>query len=317
LDEKYVSRFLSWIAIIAVVALVIGLAYLAWPQIDPSRNVYAVDIPIEGNPGDCEGTVRFAVLGDFGEAGQAEADVAEMVNSWEVDFIVTVGDNNYPNGSAATIDENIGQYYQGYIYPYVGDYGAGATENRFFPALGNHDWRTSSLQPYLDYFSLPGNERYYDVNFGPVHLFVVDSDSMEPDGRTADSVQAQWLQTQMEASTAPWKIVSLHHAPFTSGSKHGDNATLQWPFAEWGATAVLAGHEHLYERVLADDIVYFVNGLGGRKRIYPFGLPREGSVVRYNRDYGAMLVNADERCINFSFIDRSDELIDSYTTINN
>jgi len=316
-DEKSVNRPLKWIAVIAIVALVAGLTYLSWPQIDPARNVYDIDVPIEGDPGDCSGSVRFAVLGDFGDAGKPEADVAELVESWEVDFIVTAGDNNYPNGSAATIDKNIGQYFQGYIYPYVGEYGSGATENRFFPALGNHDWRTGSIQPHLDYFTLPGNERYFDLTLGPVQLFILDSDPMEPDGRSVDSVQAEWLQAQMKASTAPWKIVTLHHAPYSSGSKHGDDPQMQWPYAVWGATAVLAGHEHIYERLHVDNIVYYVNGLGGRKRIYPFGPSREGSAVRYNQDYGAMLVQADETCINFSFIDRSDELIDSYTIVNN
>ena len=62
------------------------------------------------------------MIGDYGEAGQPEADVAALVDSWEVDFIVTVGDNNYPDGEASTIDENIGQYYRAYIYPYQGNY---------------------------------------------------------------------------------------------------------------------------------------------------------------------------------------------------
>ena len=25
---------------------------------------------------------------------------------------------------------------------------------------------------------------------------------------------------------------------------------MRWPFAEWGASAVLSGHDHLYERVM-------------------------------------------------------------------
>ncbi len=307
------TRPLKWIAAIVIIALLFGVGYLLWPQLDPSLNVYDIDVPLEGDPTDCEGRVRFAILGDFGEAGDPEADVAALVDGWEVDFIVTAGDNNYPNGSAATIDENIGQYYQGFIAPYAGAYGEGASENRFFPALGNHDWRTSSLQPYLDYFSLPGNERYYDVTLGPVHLFILDSDPMEPDGRSVDSIQAQWLQKQMEAAIAPWKIVVLHHAPYSSGSKHGNDVEMQWPFAQWGATAVVSGHEHIYERLHVDNMVYFVNGLGGRKKIYPFGPPKDGSALRYNQDYGAMLVNAGESCINFSFIDRSATLIDSYT----
>ena len=75
--------------------------------------------------------VRFVMLGDYGEDGQPEADVAALVAGLEPDFIVTAGDNNYPNGEAATIDANIGKYYQQYIAPYLGSYGPGAFRNRF------------------------------------------------------------------------------------------------------------------------------------------------------------------------------------------
>ncbi|MBZ0159711.1 MAG: metallophosphoesterase, partial [bacterium] len=113
-------------------------------------------------------SVRFAVIGDYGFAGQPEADVANLVKSWNPDFIITVGDNNYPSGAVSTIDNNIGQYYHDFISPYLGLWGPGATINRFFPSLGNHDWATTGAQPYLDYFTLPNNERYYDVVWGPV-----------------------------------------------------------------------------------------------------------------------------------------------------
>lgn len=43
----------------------------------------------------------------------------------------------------------------------MGNYGEGALTNRFFPCLGNHDWSTPGAQPYLDYFELPCNERFY------------------------------------------------------------------------------------------------------------------------------------------------------------
>jgi hypothetical protein len=69
--------------------------------------------------------VRFAVIGDYGQAGRPEQDVANLVKSWDPDLIITAGDNNYPTGSAATIGQNIGQYYHDFIYPYTGAYGAG------------------------------------------------------------------------------------------------------------------------------------------------------------------------------------------------
>ena len=84
-------------------------------------------------------TIRFGVIGDFGSGSTSERDVANLVKSWSPDFIITVGDNNYPDGAASTIDGNIGQFYHSFIYPYSGSYGAGAATNRFFPSLGNHD----------------------------------------------------------------------------------------------------------------------------------------------------------------------------------
>src|SRR5918912_3949050 len=98
-----------------------------------------------------------------------------------------------------------------YIYPYKGSYGPGATTNKFWPCLGNHDWgeswpSTNQSQPYLSYFTLPNNERYYDYVKGPVHFFVLDSDYNEPDGNTSTSIQAQWLKKKLALATEPWKV---------------------------------------------------------------------------------------------------------------
>jgi len=267
--------------------------------------------------------LRFAVIGDYGYSGQPEADVAERVKSWNPDLIVTVGDNNYDWGAAGTIDANIGQYYHDFIYPYTGSYGAGAATNDFFPALGNHDWYSQSpsgcyasgAHPYLNYFSLPGNERYYEVVREPVHFFALDSDPCEPDGIASNSAQAAWLQGALAASSAPWKVVLLHHAPFSSGL-HGSTAALQWPYEAWGADAVLAGHDHTYERIVQGSFPYFVNGLGGRSR-YAFGEPIADSQQRYNSDYGAMLVGATAANLDFQFVTRSGETADSYSLSNN
>jgi len=257
-----------------------------------------------------ETPVRFAVIGDYGSGGAPAKDVAALVLGWQPDFIITTGDNNYPDGSAETIDAHIGQFYHSFIYPYKGRFGEGADQNRFFPALGNHDWMTENAQPYLDYFTLPGNERYYDFVWGPLHLFALDGDPHEVDGVNRDSKQAKWLRERLANSTAPWKIVYVHQPPYSSGL-HGSVTWMRWPFREWGASVVLAGHDHVYERLLIDGFPYFVNGLGGGG-IYRFGKVLEGSVVRYNGDYGAMLVEADSQTIKFQFITRQGEVIDTY-----
>jgi len=153
---------------------------------------------------------RFAVIGDYGLAGKPESDVAALIKGWDPDFIITTGDNNYPDGMPETIDENIGQYFHNYIYPYTGDYGEGSDTNRFFPSMGNHDWSITRGKTYLDYFTLPGNERYYDFVWGNVHLFAIDTDGREPDGVGRSSVQGQWLKKELAASTSVWKIVYMH-----------------------------------------------------------------------------------------------------------
>jgi len=254
--------------------------------------------------------LRFAVVGDYGSGKQAEADVAALIKSWEPEIIITTGDNNYPSGKWATIDQNIGQFFHEFIAPYKGSFGEGAQENRFFPTLGNHDWNVPGAEPYLEYFTLPGNERYYDFIWGPVHFFALDSDSREPDGVGRSSKQATWLQSKLAASTSPWKIVYFHHAPYSSGT-HGPVDWMQWPFAEWGADIVFSGHDHTYERIVRDGTLYFVTGLGGMSK-YDFEIEIEGSQIRYNDDYGAMLVEADESMVLLKFINRQNVVVDSY-----
>lgn len=253
----------------------------------------------------------FAAIGDYGEAGPALEAVVTQIKSWNPDFIITLGDNNYPNGSAETIDANIGQYFAEFIHPYSGTYGPGGDANRFFPTLGNHDW-TNGIQPYLDYFTLPGNERYYDFERGPVHFFALDGDSREPDGVSVDSVQAAWLKEQLAASTAQWKVVYSHFPAYTSDLR-GSVTWMRWPYFEWGADIVLAGHNHVYERVVREEGVYLINGLGGGGARYLFPPAVEGSEVRYRNDFGALRGTATDETLTFEFITRDGTLIDSYT----
>jgi uncharacterized repeat protein (TIGR02543 family) len=217
--------------------------------------------------------LTFAAFGDYDTGPNVQA-VANLVNVLNPNLIVTLGDNNYSdNGSVAAWDAEVGQYYHQYIRYPAGSTSAfaaqGSSVNRFFPAMGNHDW-DDGVTGWTNYFDLPGNERYYDFIQGPVHFFVIDSDGREPDGNTSTSVQAQWLQAKLAASTLPWKVVVMHHPPYSSGDAHGSTPELQWPFEAWGASAVLSGHNHVYERLLRDDnndgvpMPYIVSGTGGR-----------------------------------------------------
>jgi tartrate-resistant acid phosphatase type 5 len=257
------------------------------------------------------GVTRFAAIGDFGIVGEDEQAVAELVLRAKPEFVITLGDNNYPTGSADTIDVNIGRYYSSLIAPYKGHFGAGAKDNRFFPSLGNHDWMSDAARPYLDYFTLPGNERYYDVERGNVHLFSIDSDPHEPDGIDAGSVQARWLKGKSGASKSAFQIAYMHHPPYSS-SQHGSSFVMQWPYRDWGVDLVLAGHDHTYERVEANGLVYVVNGLGGNMA-YDFGVPLPGSKIRFNSAHGAMFFEVSKNELRGRFVTTRGTVIDTFS----
>jgi hypothetical protein len=270
----------------------------------------SADAEAPGSVGDRLVT-RFAVIGDYGINSAGERAVATMIKGWRPDFVITTGDNNYPSGGADTIDVNIGQYFHELIGGYIGQFGCSAATNRFFPALGNHDLYTGAGRPYFDYFQLPGNERYYDFVRGPVHLFAIDSDGSEPDGNGADSKQAAWLRDTLATSPARWQVVYMHHPPYSSSS-HGSTVELQWPYAQWGADLVMAGHDHSYERIDANGITYIVNGLGGAEN-YPIGTPVPGSRFSYTGGFGALLVDADATVMHLRFYGVGGQLIDDTT----
>jgi tartrate-resistant acid phosphatase type 5 len=270
--------------------------------------------------------LTFAVIGDYGMGDSAEKDVADLVASWDPDFIVTTGDDYYaPAGGSGTgkYDRSTGAYYCRWLAD-ISTTGSAcrvgkSARNAFFPSLGNHDYSAAGLKTYLRYFTLPGtgfanssgNERYYDFVEGPVHFFVLNSNTDEPDGTRDTSRQASWLREGLARSTARFNVVVDHHPPYSSDSVHGSVGYMRWPFAAWGADAVLSGHAHTYERVSRRGIVYFVNGAGGARR-YGFAAPVGGSRVRYNRDWGAQKVVVTDSEMIFEFRDVSGRVIDRY-----
>lgn len=246
-------------------------------------------------------SVLFAVIGDFGLAGDMEEVVSQMVKSWEPDFILTTGDNNYQDGSYATLYPNIGQYYCDYIYNFDApeEYRCRGKAfvgrmNRFFPSPGNHDGRGSlGLEPYLNYFTLPGEELYYTFTWGDVAFYSLNSLS------SADlELQKAWLAGEIRKSSKTFQVVYFHHPPYSPGD-HGGTDYMQWDFSAWGVDVVLAGHDHIYARMELqgqEGLHYIVNGVGG-KSLYSCheNYAEEGLSLQNCMDshYGAMRCTAD------------------------
>lgn len=320
--------------------------------------------------------VHIAAVGDGGMDNQDAKNVSILVRNRKASDVILLGDINYDTGSASTIDDNVGEQWRPYIYPFLGDTtdapltgsDTDATENHCWPVPGNHDWRTSqddttatgsysisaawtgpeqyrvryfnylhedaliggapptlkerfegyngplletitgqytgrlkeytftladgsvltfgnatnsfgdnitvtrrvpqhNLTPYLDYFTLPGNGRYYTRVFGELEVFFLDSDPREPDGATMGSKQYLWLKARIAESKARWKIVALHHSPYGSTFTHEDEGQMRWDFENMGIHAVIGGHRHVYERMERNGVVYITAGTGGRELV--------------------------------------------------
>lgn len=125
---------------------------------------------------------------------------------------------------------------------------------------GNHDYLKGVIMRLerrfpltLSYFldSKIDDNMVYTLRYGPAQFFLLDSNREF----FYLSTQRSWLKRQLEASTAKWKIVVLHHPLFSI--KGYNNLIQRWMFndiiEDYGVDLVLQGHEHAYARMTRHD----------------------------------------------------------------
>jgi len=207
-------------------------------------------------PNEC-GSLKFAVLGDFGTGERPQYELAARMASFYETFpfelVTLVGDNVY--GSARPRD-----YERKFATPYKPLLDAGV---KFYASLGNHDPRE---QRFYEPFNMKG-KFYYTVKAPKqdVRFIALDTSYMEP-------AQVKWLEDTLASAREDWKIVFFHHPLYSSGGTHGSDEwlrdQLEPVFVRYGVNVVLAGHDHLYERTKPQQgITHFVTGSGGKLRI--------------------------------------------------
>lgn len=126
---------------------------------------------------------------------------------------------------------------------------AGQGVNELIPRLttfGNHEMVEKT---YYGLMNLPGNERWYSLDYGPLHIVCLNTSF-----GTIDQAQKAWLEADLKASQAKWKLVFFHMPPYNAGN-HNDINTReqvreQWGplFEQYGVDLVLGGHDHNYQR---------------------------------------------------------------------
>lgn len=116
--------------------------------------------------------------------------------------------------------------------------------------LLSHLWRPQFRLPVDPSLPAQVHETAYVVKYSAdLDVFVLDTNQRDM------APQAQWLDANLKASTARWRIVTMHHPVFSSGGDR-DSPKLRdlvLPILlRHNVDLVLQGHDHTYARGLLD-----------------------------------------------------------------
>ena len=247
-----------------------------------------------------EGSLKFAVLGDFGNGSTAQYQLAaQMVASHErfhYDLVVSTGDNLI--GSERPQDFKVK-----FELPYKPLLDAGV---KFYATLGNHDARE---QRQYKLFNM-GGESYYVFTPAPdVRFFMLESTYPTPE-------QFAWLESELKASSQKWKIAVFHNPLYSSGRYHGSDRglreILEPLFLNYNVSVVLNGHDHVYERVKPQKgIAYFVVGSGGELRAGNIDRKTGMTAMGFDADRAFMTAEIAGDEMYFNAISRTGQTVDA------
>jgi hypothetical protein len=153
----------------------------------------------------------------------------------------------------------------------------GRFKSRMKPAIGNHDYLTANGANYFAYFGAiagPPGLGYYSYDLGAWHIIVLNSECGTSDC-AAGSAQEKWLRNDLANHHAQCILAYWHAPPFSSGTDADEPRVLPLykDLDDADVDVLLTGHQHHYERFIAQDtdgdskpgegIREFIVGTGG------------------------------------------------------
>ncbi len=266
-----------------------------------------------------EDAYHFYVIGDWGRNGQyRQKELADRMNEVaehiEPEFIISTGDNFYPNGVASVDDP----YWQS---SYENVYSGALLFCPWNVVLGNHDYR-GNAQAEIDYthvsrrWNMPARYYYQDIEEDGLSMrfIYLDTSPFEDEYYSEakyksvweqdSTAQLQWMHKVMAVDTMDWKVVVGHHPLYSGGKRAGEaNAVkehLEKVLHQYNIDLYLAGHEHDMQYIKPDGPTHhIISGAGSEVR--PTGmLPQSVYAASVQ---GFVAVSATKEALMFQMID--------------
>lgn len=248
--------------------------------------------------------IRFAVIGDWGTGDHDQIGVAgQMLASHQrtpFDFVISAGDNIYPNGSGRYFGKSFEQPFAGLLKDRI----------KFYTVLGNHDvdeGRQDQCQYPL--FNM-GGQNYYKIERGNglAEFFMLDSNDF-------GATQFNWLESSLRDSKAKWKIAVFHHPIYSSG-RHGSavglRKRLEPLFTRYHVNLAFSGHDHIYERTKPQQgIQYFVSGAGGKVRRGDVDRGSGITAASFDDDNHFMVIEIGDNQVTFEAVSETGVVVDN------
>ena len=248
-----------------------------------------------------QGSLKFAVLGDFGTGERAQYQLADQMATlrqrFPFELVILVGDNLYGG-------ERAQDFQRKFEIPYKPLLDAGV---KFYASLGNHDARN---QRFYKLFNMDGKLYYsFKAPRQSVRFFALETTYADPD-------QMAWAGMELKGANDEWKIPFFHHPLYSSGERHGSDIRLRTSleplFLQHNVSVVFSGHDHFYERLKPQKgIAYFVVGAGGKLRDGNIDSTRGLTASGFDTDLSFLAAEIFEDELTFNTISRTGQVVDS------
>jgi hypothetical protein len=215
-----------------------------------------------------EELIRFIVVGDSRTNVATWQAIAAAVAEYSPDLVIHVGD-------LVTSGRRDWEWDTEFWHPAPGLLGSVP----FYPVIGNHE---GNAPLYDELFAGPsgdGGARNWAQPFGEVLLIGTDGGQ----DWSVESENAKWLDDTLARSDAMFTFLFTHYPGWSSAGhgRLGDDGhpveraaretreTVMPILSRHGGTAIVAGHDHTYERSELPDSVTAITCGGGGAGLYP------------------------------------------------